>query len=77
MLYTDAGATVQVVENGKVVTRTVKTGHETDGKVAIESGVAEGEFVVVKAGTFLRDGDAVRPLKPDERTPGTVSEAAR
>lgn len=77
VLYTDGGATVQVVRDGKVETRAVKTGHETDGKVAIESGVAEGEMVVAKAGTFLRDGDAVRPLKPEDRAPGKVSEAAR
>lgn len=76
VLYTDEGATVQVVRDGKVETRTVKTGHQAGGKVAIESGLSEGELVVAKAGTFLRDGDAVRPLKPDERTPDKVSEAA-
>ena len=77
VLYTDAGATVQVVVDGRVVTRAVKTGHETAGMIAIESGLAEGELVVAKSGTFLRDGDAVRPLKPDEGPPGKVSEAAR
>ncbi len=76
VLYTDDGATVQVVADGKVVTRPVKSGHETNGMVAIESGLSEGDLVVAKAGTFLRDGDAVRPLKPDEqRAPGKVSEA--
>ena len=77
VLYTDDGPTVQVVVDGKVETRSVKTGHETAGMIGIESGVAEGELVVEKSGTFLRDGDAVRPLKPDEATPGKLSEAGR
>lgn len=77
VLYTDDGPTVQVVVDGQVATRSVKTGHETAGMVGIESGIAEGELVVEKSGTFLRDGDAVRPLKPDEATPGKLSEAGR
>mgnify|MGYP002622526106 CR=1 FL=1 len=45
--------------------------------VSQQQGSAEGELVVQKSGTFLRDGDAVRPLKPDEATPGKLSEAGR
>lgn len=77
VLYADDGATVQVVKDGKISTRAVKTGHETAGNVAIESGLSEGELVVVKAGTFLRDGDAVRALTPEDRKPAKVSEAGR
>lgn len=77
VLYADDGVTVQVVRNGKIATRAVKTGHETAGRIAIESGVAEGELVVVKAGTFLRDGDAVRARTPGDGTPAKVSEAGR
>ncbi len=67
VLHSDDGASVQVVVDGKVATRRVKTGLETAGQIAIESGIAAGDLVVAKAGTFLRDGDAVRPVAPDAR----------
>jgi HlyD family secretion protein len=67
VLHADEGASVQVVVDGKVSTRRVTTGLETEGLIAIESGVAAGDLVVAKAGTFLRDGDAVRPVVPDAR----------
>ena len=37
--------------------------------------LAEGDLVVAKAGTFLRDGDAVRPVKPDALMSGKLTEA--
>lgn len=77
VLHGGEGASVQVVVDGKVETRQVKTGLETNGMVAIESGLAEGDLVVAKAGTFLRDGDAVRPVKADRLTSERLSEAAR
>ncbi len=64
VLYSDDGASVQAVVDGKVVTRQVKTGLETSGMIAIEAGLSEGDLIVSKAGTFLRDGDAVRPVQP-------------
>lgn len=64
VLYSEDGASVQAVVDGKVVTRQVKTGLETAGMIAIVSGLSEGDVVVSKAGTFLRDGDAVRPVQP-------------
>ncbi|WP_295555674.1 efflux RND transporter periplasmic adaptor subunit [uncultured Hyphomicrobium sp.] len=76
ILHSDDAATVQVVVDGKVKTKQVKTGLETAGMVAIESGIAEGDLVVAKAGTFLRDGDAVRPVSPDPLLSGKVSENA-
>ncbi|MGE0025095.1 MAG: efflux RND transporter periplasmic adaptor subunit [Hyphomicrobium sp.] len=65
VLYGAGGASVQRVVGGKVETRSVKTGRETGGLIAIESGIGEGDLIVAKAGTFLRDGDAVRAVKPD------------
>lgn len=76
ILHSDDVASVQVVVDGKVDTRAVKTGLETGGMIAIDSGLAEGDLVVAKAGTFLRDGDAVRPVKPDTLIGGKVSENA-
>jgi HlyD family secretion protein len=64
VLYSDDGASVQAVVDGKVATRQVKTGLETNGMIAIKSGLSEGDVVVSKAGTFLRDGDAVRAVQP-------------
>ncbi|WP_370677817.1 efflux RND transporter periplasmic adaptor subunit [Pleomorphomonas sp. PLEO] len=53
--------TVQVVKDGVVDTRKVKTGLTDAGLVEVKDGVAEGELVVSKAGTFLRGGDKVKP----------------
>jgi len=71
VLHSEEGASVQVVKDGKVVTRDVRTGLEMGSLVEIASGISEGELVVSKAGTFLRDGDAVRPVHPAPK----VSEA--
>ena len=78
VLYTNDGASIQVVADGKVVTRRVKTGLETNGMIAVTSGLADGDLVVAKAGTFLREGDAVRPVVPDAKVSGRLAgEAAR
>jgi HlyD family secretion protein len=65
VLYSDDGPSVQVVAGGKVSTHAVKTGLETAGMIAVTGGLTSGDLVVAKAGTFLRDGDAVRPVEPD------------
>jgi hypothetical protein len=82
VLYSDDGPSVQVVTDGKVATRSVKTGLEMAGMVAVTSGLASGDLVVAKAGTFLRDGDAVRPFEPDavlssKTNSGATREATR
>ena len=40
----------------------MKPGLAADGFVQLQEGVAEGDVVVAKAGSFLRDGDVVRPV---------------
>lgn len=57
--YARTGATVQSVSDGKVKTKTVKLGLAGDGRAEIVSGIAEGETVVARAGTFVRDGDVI------------------
>lgn len=57
----DGVPTVQVVKDGVVDTRKVKTGLTDAGLVEVKDGIAEGELVVSKAGTFLRGGDKVKP----------------
>ena len=60
--YTRVGATVQAVKDGKVATKKVELGLIGDGRAEIVSGLAEGESVVARAGTFVRDGDVITPV---------------
>ncbi|WP_439500213.1 efflux RND transporter periplasmic adaptor subunit [Bosea sp. (in: a-proteobacteria)] len=60
--YTRGGATVQSVADGKVTTKKVTLGLAGDGRAEIASGLNEGESVVARAGTFVRDGDVITPI---------------
>lgn len=71
VIFDASGAFVQVVQDGHVVRRDITPGLIASGMVEIRSGVSEGDIVVARAGTFLRDGDAVRPVMPDSK----ISEA--
>lgn len=73
VLYGPTGASVLVVTDGKVATRVITVGLSAAGLVEVRSGLSEGDVVVARAGTFLRDGDAVRPVFADAK----VSEAGR
>lgn len=64
-------STVQVVAENKIATREVTTGLRSPTRAEVKSGLAENELVVARAGSFLRDGDAVTPLEANE------AEAAR
>ena len=66
VLYGIEGPTVQVIENDKVAARSVRPGLSADGFVEILDGVAAGELAVARAGSFLRDGDPVRPVVADK-----------
>lgn len=68
VLYGPAGAIVQIVRNNQVETRSVRVGQIKGGDVEIRRGVSEGEVVVMRAGSFVRDGDQVVPV---------ISQAAR
>jgi RND family efflux transporter MFP subunit len=69
----DAGSTsVQVVLKGNVVERrNVTVGLSNQKLVEVTEGLKEGDLVVTRAGTFLRDGDVIRPVFPT----ATLSEA--
>jgi HlyD family secretion protein len=56
------GPTVQIVKNNKVEVRKVVTGLVGTDDVEITSGVEPGEVFVARAGSFVRDGDAVTPV---------------
>jgi HlyD family secretion protein len=72
ILYDTDGASVQVVVDGKIATRRVKLGLASGGIAEVREGLADGDLVVAKSGTFLRDGDLVRPVLTSA---GKVSEA--
>jgi RND family efflux transporter MFP subunit len=72
VLYGEQSASVQLVVDGKVATRAVKLGLAVGGLVEIREGLAEGEVVVAKSGTFLREGDSVKPVLDGS---GKLSEA--
>lgn len=67
VVFDAEGAFVQVVADGHVVRRDIETGLLAGGRVEVRAGLAEGDLVVAKAGTFLRDGDAVRTVLPDAK----------
>lgn len=72
VLYGEQGPTVQLVEGGRVITRRIRTGLRSGGLIEVREGVAAGDAVVARSGTFLRAGDEVRPVfEPG----GKVSEA--
>ena len=62
VLYGPDGPTVQVVRANRVETRRIKTGLASGAMVEIREGLEDGDLVVARSGTFLRDGDAVRPV---------------
>ncbi|MCJ2032898.1 efflux RND transporter periplasmic adaptor subunit [Methylobacterium sp. J-068] len=69
----EGGASVFVVADDRVEARTVVPGLSTDGSMEIRSGIADGETVVARASSFLRDGDRVRAVVPARK----AADAAR
>jgi len=66
VLYDAEGAQVQVVRNNRVETRRIAPGLAMGALVEVRKGLSEDDLVVARAGTFLRDGDAVRPITADK-----------
>jgi HlyD family secretion protein len=60
-------ATVQVVKDNKVEKHAVKIGLVANDLIEIVDGLGEGDLVVTRAGTFLKDGDVVRAVLPEAR----------
>ncbi|MBM3522823.1 MAG: efflux RND transporter periplasmic adaptor subunit, partial [Alphaproteobacteria bacterium] len=69
VLFDQDGARVQVVRDDRIVTRTVVLGITAGGRVEIRDGLGEGAIVVLRAGAFLRDGDAIAPIAEPEAGP--------
>jgi HlyD family secretion protein len=62
VLYSGAGTVVQVVKRDRVETKSVEIGLISGGNVEIKGGLSEGDDVVARAGSLLREGDLVRPF---------------
>jgi HlyD family secretion protein len=60
LLFGPEGAVVQVVRDDRVETRRVHLGLFSGGNAEIREGLNEGEMIVARAGSFLREGDRVR-----------------
>lgn len=58
----DGSAAVQVIREHRVETRRIKPGLAAGALVEVREGLADGDIVVARSGTFLRDGDLVRPV---------------
>lgn len=65
IVYGAEGATVLAVVDDKVAARQVQTGLSAESSIEITRGLAAGELVVARAGSFLREGDTVRAVVAD------------
>ena len=80
LVWRDGKPSVFVVgTDSKVAARNVETGSRKHGRVAITSGLSEGDTVVVAGSGFLSDGNLVRVAANEAsvRTPTTSSETVR
>lgn len=62
VMYDNSKNYVLVVADGVAARRTITAGLRTGSNVEVTRGLAAGDVVVAKAGTFLRDGDRVRSI---------------
>jgi RND family efflux transporter MFP subunit len=62
VLFAAEGPLAQLIHNNRVETRKIGVGLAAGGMVEIRAGLSEGDLVVARSGTFLRDGDLVRPV---------------
>jgi HlyD family secretion protein len=69
----DGRASLLVVKDDRVEARKVTTGLSAEGFTEIVEGVAAGERVVARAGSFLRNGDRVRAVQA--AAPNAVADA--
>ncbi|MBX3571023.1 MAG: efflux RND transporter periplasmic adaptor subunit [Mesorhizobium sp.] len=63
LLYKGTEAFVQKVVDGTIRTTPVTAGARAGAEVEVTGGLAEGDEVVSRAGTFVTDGDKVTPVR--------------
>jgi len=66
VLYGTDGAIVQVVRDGRIETHRVALGLQAGETIEAREGINEGDMVVARAGSFVREGDRVRPILVDD-----------
>jgi RND family efflux transporter MFP subunit len=66
VLYGADGAVVQIVRNGRIQTQPVRVGLLAGADAEVREGLAVGDVVVKRAGTFLREGDNVRQVLSED-----------
>lgn len=64
----DGSPSVMVIQDGTAARRMVQIGIRDGGWIEITQGLQEGETIVVKAGSFVRDGDKVNPILASNAT---------
>lgn len=69
VLYGPDGPVVQVVREDRIETKPVRVGLISGESTEIREGLQEGDVVVVRAGTFLREDDRVRPIPLEGSAP--------
>lgn len=76
VMFEPAGTFVQLVKNEKIEKRQLKTGLVAGELIEVRDGLAENDMIVARAGTFLRDGDAVRSVTQADRISETAAPIA-
>jgi HlyD family secretion protein len=66
LAYHQNDVSVQLVVDNKIKTQAVKLGILANGYAEVVQGLKEGDVIVLKAGTFLRDGDIITPVKAEQ-----------
>jgi HlyD family secretion protein len=72
VVYHGRSALVQVVKDGVIESRKVELGIRNDRAIEVLEGLAEGEEVVARAGTFVANGDRVTPVRVTDEATGAV-----
>lgn len=73
--YASDGANVLIAEGGAVRKRNVVLGVIDNGNAEIREGLNEGDNVIVRAGAFLRDGDAIAPVQQSKQAEAPARKA--
>lgn len=76
LVWHDSKPAVFVVDaSGKVSARPIATGARQNGRVAVESGLSEGDSIVVAGAGFLSDGNLVRVAANEANAGGATRPA--
>jgi HlyD family secretion protein len=66
LIYRGTDGFLQKVADGRIATVPVELGARAEGWVEVREGIAAGDEVVSRAGTFVADGDMVTPVRGEE-----------